>query len=152
MCGSYNCNAHPWCHEVWRFGIGLSWFLGEVSCKALWPWLHFQALHHIKPQRGRSDGVDPGRLGGISSFHASSLRWILNGASRFVIRTFRMDPARCFQITLISRSPCSSVGVDIPSVSSTSALLFQCCNQIFFIVWFVIGTGTSVEVSLQFVS
>ena len=35
------------------------------------PWLHFQALHHMKPQRERRDGVGLGRLGGISaSFRA----------------------------------------------------------------------------------
>ena len=31
------------------------------------PWL---ALHHMKPQWERSDGIGPGRLGGISSFRA----------------------------------------------------------------------------------
>ena len=34
------------------------------------PWLHFQALHHMKPRRESTDGVDPGMLEGISSFRA----------------------------------------------------------------------------------
>ena len=43
-------------------------------CSATATWLHFQTLHHMKPQRERSDGVGPDSLGGISSsFHA---HWI----------------------------------------------------------------------------
>ena len=52
------------------------------------PWLHFQALHHMKPRRERSDDVDPGKLEGISSsFRAhgnegllpvSDQRWIVH--------------------------------------------------------------------------
>ena len=30
-------------------------------------WLHFQAIHHMKSQRERSDGVGPSSRGGISS-------------------------------------------------------------------------------------
>ena len=80
----------------------------------------------MKKQRERTDGVGPGRLGGIfSSFHAhgkdglvpvSDECWMLH----FVLRMSRMQPVWCFQKFLISRSPRSSVGVDIHSVSSAS--------------------------------
>ena len=47
---------------------------------------------------------------------------MLNGASQFVIHTSRMQSVGCFQTFLITRSPRSSIGVDIPSISSASAL------------------------------
>ena len=45
-----------------------------ISCRdflqgfVVLPWQHFQALHRMEPQKERSDGVVPGRLGDISSF------------------------------------------------------------------------------------
>ena len=72
MCGSYSCNAHnPWL-QVSGY-VGLPDFLGEASCKRflVLQYLGFipnsQALHHMKPQMARSDGVRSGRLVGISS-------------------------------------------------------------------------------------
>ena len=44
--------------------------IDEVPAMFLRPtvhWLHFQALHHMKPQKESSDSVGPGRFGGISS-------------------------------------------------------------------------------------
>ena len=40
-------------------------------------------LHHMKPQRERSDGVVPGRLGVISSFRAHGKERLLPTASGF---------------------------------------------------------------------
>ena len=61
-------------------------------------WLHFQALHHMRPQRERSDGVDPDSLGVISSFRAHGNEGLLPVSDecwmvphRFVIRPFRMQ-------------------------------------------------------------
>ena len=106
MCGSYNCNAHPWLYDVW-----LCWFLGEVS------WLHFQAH-----QTERSDGVGPGRLGGISfSFRShgkEDFRWMLDDwwYARPLCNQFDVSNPN-LQITTLF-----SVGVDISPVSSISAL------------------------------
>ena len=53
---------NPWL-EV-SVNVGLTDFLGEASCKRFSritvPWLHSQALHHMKPQMERSDGVRSG--------------------------------------------------------------------------------------------
>ena len=51
---------------------------------------------------------------------ASSFRWMLDGASRFAIRMSRMQSVWWYQIFLISRSPRSSVSVDIPCLFNTS--------------------------------
>ena len=50
---------------------------------------------------------------------APGFRWMMDGASRFVIRTYVQTEISLmiFQIFLISRSPRSSVGVDIASIS-----------------------------------
>ena len=120
MYGSYNSNAHPRLHEVCCFGNWLSWFVCEVPARFCSTHVHWLALHHMKSRKERSDCIDPGRLWGLSSsFHthvrraASGFQWMLDGASRFEIRW-------CFQIFRWSRR--SFAGVDIPSVSSTSAL------------------------------
>ena len=63
-------------------------------CSSASPWLHFQALNHIKPQRERRDGVGPGRLGGISSFYAVKETAANVGRCvciKCVIRTSRMQ-------------------------------------------------------------
>ena len=72
----------------------------------------------MKPRKERSDGVGPGRLGGIPCFIYAEKEGLLLvsdecwvGASR-LIRTFRMQSVGCFQIFIINRSP---------RVSSTSA-------------------------------
>ena len=82
----------------------------------------------MKPQRERSDGVRPGRLGStFSSFMGKKdcFRFLMNVGWCFKIRDTHVQNAKpvwCFQIFLISRSPLYSVGVDFPSVSYTSAL------------------------------
>ena len=58
MWGSYNCDVSR----------GLKF----ENRTAVPPCLHFHALHHMKPQRERSDGVGPGRLLGISSTYFPS--------------------------------------------------------------------------------
>ena len=118
---SYICNAHPRLHEVWLQGFVVLYYLGFISKHSI-TWNH----------KGREMMVHagPGRLRGISSYFrahgkegpASGFRWLLDGPARFVLRPSRMQAVWCFQIFLISRSPRSSVGADIPSVSSTSAL------------------------------
>ena len=65
------------------------------------PWLHFQALNHMKPRRERSDGVGLDSLGGFSSsFRAhgkeglvpvSDKCWMLHQDSCYV-RTSRIFP------------------------------------------------------------
>ena len=68
------------------------------------PWLRFQYLHHMKPQRERHDCAGLDRIGGFFLFSNSwerttafGFRWMLDGASRFVIRTSRMQSVYCFQ-------------------------------------------------------
>ena len=59
-----------WCLKFRNRTFLTSW-RGFLQGFVLLPWFNFQALHHMKPQRERSDGVDSGRLGGISpSIHA----------------------------------------------------------------------------------
>ena len=124
MFGSFNCNSHPWLLEVWRFNRTFLIFLGDASCKQTalasfpttpTPWNH----------KGRE--VTALVQASLEEFFllfatASGFRWLLDCASRFVIRTSGMQSVWRFQIFLISRPPRSSVGVDIPLVSSTSAL------------------------------
>ena len=59
--------------------------LSARLCSTTVHWLHFQALHYMKPQRKRRDGVGPGKLGDISSsFHAHrEAGRMLDGASSF---------------------------------------------------------------------
>ena len=46
---SYNCNAHPWLHDVCRFGIGLSWFpwRGFLQGFVVLQYLGFISKHSI---------------------------------------------------------------------------------------------------------
>ena len=97
---SYNCNAHPWLHEVcsfWNRIFLISWRRLLQGFVVLL-WLHFHALHHMKPQRERSDGV---RLGGISfSFRADGKEGLLPVSNEcWMVHQYssRMQSVWCFQ-------------------------------------------------------
>ena len=108
---SYSCIAHPWptVNLVWKYGIGLSWFLGEASCKVtlvsfpstpshettkgeMWrrwsrqDWMYFFFFPRSREWRT-----------------ASGFRWMLNGAARFLMRKSRMQSVWCFQISRLPR-------------------------------------------------
>ena len=72
------------------------------------------------PRKERSDGVGPGRLGGISSFfHAHAKEGLLpvSDVCWMVHRDSLYASPECNQFGVSRNS-----GVDIPSASSTSAL------------------------------
>ena len=107
------------------FPAFFAWLPARYS-STIAPWLHFQALHHMKPQKGEN-----WRRWSRQAWRyflswgrrtASRFRCMLDGASRFVMSTSRIQSVWCFQRFLMSRSVLSSDGVDIPSVSSTSRL------------------------------
>ena len=52
-----NCNAHPWRHEVFSFGIRRTDFLARSHVRFSTATAHF---HHRKPRRERSDAICPG--------------------------------------------------------------------------------------------
>ena len=104
MCGSYHCNANPSLtspstpsHETQK-GREVT-VLVQVILKIFLPL--FVLL-------GKKDCV-------------SGFRWLLDGASRYVIRTHVQNAIRLMfpDIPFFCRSPRSSVSVDIPSISST---------------------------------
>ena len=52
-----NCNAHPWRHEVFSFGIRRTDFLARSHVRFSTATAHF---HNRKPRRERSDAICPG--------------------------------------------------------------------------------------------
>ena len=93
-------------------------FLARQLCSTTLPCLHFQALHHMTPQMERSDGVGPGRLGGVScAFREDCVRFPMN-VGWCIKKKIRDTHGQneilcCFQRFLIRRSPRSNVAVDI---------------------------------------
>ena len=96
--------------SAWDFPDFLAWLPARFF--VVLPWLHFQALHPMKPQSERRDGVGPGKPGWIFSIRAhekvgllpvSDECWMVH--ARVVIRTSTMQSVSRFQIFLISKSP-----------------------------------------------